>query len=243
LGDFFALFLADRAPLGWDSYQALMKETDVTMGTWEREASDGDHGHSRGVAMHRRLEFTKPVNTFGIESTRASKSTAMTVFPDIGLVLTSVTLLDPKSAVPLATLFGVHDSLIVRALSSDSIAVSLYYEMRWHQSSMLTYFVETETRRATLPYLSGYIAYVRDYAERRLDTTEEGVDESLQQPTTPDLLLKAAQETGVAADTKVTAPLSMSSLSAVLVSVLLLVLTACVAISFLIPAANIRLLS
>ena len=162
LGEFFATFLADRAPFGLDRFQLLMKESEVEMGEWTREDDDGRHGRLRGLAMRRSSRFRKPVNTFGIDSTLAEKHSLLTIFPDCGIVLTAVTRLDESSPVPGASCFGVHDSMVVRELDDGSVSVSIYFEMRFTQQTLLQYFIELESNRNTLQYLNGYLLYLQE---------------------------------------------------------------------------------
>ena len=162
MGEFFATFLADRAPFGLDRFQRLMKESEVEMGEWSREGDDGWHGRLRGLAMRRRSRFRKPVNTFGIDSTLAEKHASLTIFPDCGIVLTAVTRLDESSPVPGATCFDVHDSMVVRELDGGSVSISIFFEIRFLQQTLLQYFIELESNRNTLQYLNGYLLYLKE---------------------------------------------------------------------------------
>ena len=170
LGEFFASFLADRAPLGLDRYQLLMKESEVEVEEWRREGDDGRHGRLRGLAMRRRSRFRKPVNTFGIESTLATKNALLTIFPDCGIVLTAITKLDESSPVPGANCFDVLDSMVVREIDNFSIAISLFFEVRFSQRTMLQYFIEFESNRNTLQYLNGYILFIKENRVGRLSS-------------------------------------------------------------------------
>ena len=112
--------------------------------------------------MRRRSRFRKPVNTFGIDSTLAEKHASLTIFPDCGIVLTAVTRLDESSPVPGATCFDVHDSMVVRELDGGSVSISIFFEIRFLQQTLLQYFIELESNRNTLQYLNGYLLYLKE---------------------------------------------------------------------------------
>lgn len=171
LGEFFATFLADRAPFGLDRFQLLMGESEVEMGEWTREGDDGRHGSRSGIAMRRRSRFRKPVKTFGIDSTLAEKNAQLTIYPDCGIVLTAVTLLDESSPVPGASCFGVHDSMVIREIDSGSVAVSIFFEIRFTRQTLLQYFIELESNRNTLQYLNSYLLYLKENRVGTLTTT------------------------------------------------------------------------
>jgi hypothetical protein len=160
-GEFFAFYLADGAPYSSSRFQERKQERDITTSMWDGGGLADEMGI---VQLRRTVSFYRPINQFGIEGTVMHKKQSLKVYDDWGLVMDSISVLDKKSLVPAAACFGVHDSLVVRECP-QGVELSVSFDVRFYTSSVLRYFVETQTTRETLVYLKTYLDFIRENAQ------------------------------------------------------------------------------
>jgi hypothetical protein len=160
-GEFFAFYLADGAPYSSSRFQERKQERDITTSMWDGGGLADEMGI---VQLRRTVSFYRPINQFGIEGTVMHKKQSLKVYDDWGLVMDSISVLDKNSLVPAAACFGVHDSLVVRECP-QGVELSVSFDVRFYTSSVLRYFVETQTTRETLVYLKTYLDFIRENAQ------------------------------------------------------------------------------
>ena len=152
LDDFFAQFVADEAPHSWAQYHGIVGDTNVVATRWE--LGEGE------CEFRRQIKFFKPVNLPGLKSTRGIKHQRYRLFPGIGGIICSSTWLED---VPAAKTFSVDDVLVVR-VSGEAVEVSISFEVKFLQSTMFKFVIESGTNAEMFKWLTAFASYLKKVA-------------------------------------------------------------------------------
>ena len=152
LDEFFAQFVADDAPHSWAQYHGMVGDTNVLATRWEKGEGECE--------FRRQIKFFKPVNLPGLKSTRGIKHQRYRLFPGIGGIVCSSTWLED---VPAAKTFSVDDVLVVR-VSGEAVEVSISFEVKFLQSTMFKFVIESSTNAEMFKWLTAFASYLKKVA-------------------------------------------------------------------------------
>jgi hypothetical protein len=173
--DFADLFVEDSSEHSWLKFHELEKDRELKCEKWRTwKVPKGSKQENAYLTKTRDLKFFKPVNLPGLAETRGRKIQKYIRFHEEGLIVCSSTHLED---VPAADCFSVEDVISVKKAYKEGenpkIDVQISFEVKFVKSTMMKYFIESNTETQVTKEKHRFYDYLLKYAQELASTRKK----------------------------------------------------------------------
>jgi VAD1 Analog of StAR-related lipid transfer domain len=170
LDEFYNLFLRDDASYSFNRYQTeKIRDRDVSITRWKNDEVE-EITPDQIFIQSRVLSFTHPItNAVGLGPTEAKTTRRQLLrrYQDLGITIQNQTIV---GGIPAADTFSVDDFWRIKSDGTDSVILSVNFEINFTKRTMFKNIIEKSVLRETRAWLLGYSAMTNEVLTKEKET-------------------------------------------------------------------------